>query len=91
MIKQMKNYGKNYKKRKSMMTYQLLTETIDIGGAARITYGIVAVTENGKTITSIRDISCNREKAQAFVDLCNTLGLSLLHIDDAVDDFLAEQ
>ena len=88
----MKNYGSNYKKRKSMMTYQLLTETIDIGdGMARITYGIVAVTENGKAITSIRDISCDRGKAQAFVDLCNTLGLSLLHIDDAVDDFLAEQ
>ena len=75
-----------------MMTYQLLTETIDIGdGMARITYGIAAVTQDGETITSIRDISCNREKAQAFVDLCNTLGLSLLHIDDAVDDFIAEQ
>jgi len=74
------------------MIYQLLTETIDIGdGTARITYGIAAVTKNGKTITSIRDISCNREKAQAFVDICNALGLSLLHIDDAVDDFLAEQ
>ena len=75
-----------------MMIYQLLTETIDIGdGMARITYGIVAVTENGKTITSIRDISCNQKKAQAFVDICNSLDLSLLHIDDAVDDFLAEQ
>ena len=73
------------------MIYQLLTETIDIGGAARKTYGIAAVTQDGETITSIRDISCNREKVQAFVDLCNTLGLSLLHIDDAVDDFLAEQ
>ena len=74
------------------MIYQLLTETIDIGdGMARTTYGIVAVTQDGKTITSIRDISCDQKKAQEFVDLCNTLGLSLLHIDDAVDDFIAEQ
>ena len=73
------------------MIYQLLTETIDDNGMARKTYGIAAITQDGETITSIRDISCNREKVQAFVDICNSLGLSLLHIDDAVDDFLSEQ
>ena len=73
------------------MKYRLLIKTIrDEDGTQHTVYGIQAVTYDENVVLSISDISFDSQKAQAFVDLCNFLGLSIIHFYDVLDDFLAE-
>lgn len=60
---------------------------------SRKSYGIAAVCdcdESTVILESIADLCPDRQSVAAFVECCNTLGLSLRHLRDAVDDFLAE-
>ncbi len=51
------------------------------------TYGIIA--EHSKRIIRvISDISCEKEKVQALVDLYNTERLSPEHLDEMIESFL---
>ena len=58
-----------------------------------ITYGIALVSQtDGQSIIlqSIPDLSPDRERVEQFVRRCTELQLSPLHLNDAVEDFLAE-
>lgn len=54
-----------------------------------ISYGII--TKSGGSVRQIADLSLERGKIERLVELINTHALSELHIDDIVEDFLAEE
>lgn len=60
---------------------------------SRKCYGIAAVygcDESMVILESITDLCLELNPVTALVDRCNSLGLSLCHLRDVVDDFLAE-
>ncbi len=70
-------------------TYRLRVDTIhDEYGKEYIVYGIEAVDFNGKILQSFPDIFFDKQKAEAFVNLCNESNLELIHLADAVNDVL---
>lgn len=59
---------------------------------SRIGYGIAAVFDIDDCtviLQSFTDICTNRDAALALAERCNALELSLCHLPDVVDDFLA--
>ncbi len=54
-------------------------------------YGIEAVSKQGRVLKSYPDLFFDREEAVAFVELCNTEELMLVHLEDVVEDALAAQ
>lgn len=50
-------------------------------------YGIDIFEEN-KLIKSIKDISLNKNAVDELVSKCNTLKVSILHIEDVIQDFV---
>ena len=68
--------------------YVLLESRFD----GRICCGIAAVADYDGTaviLQSYVDLCIDRNDAAEFVSLCNAQKLSLCHLPDAVDDFLA--
>ncbi len=62
-----------------------------IKGSWIVLYGVAAYTDDmcsGEAFYSVPDICDDYEKICAFVDLCNEMKLSVLHLEDAIDDFL---
>lgn len=60
---------------------------------SRKCYGIAAVCdcdESTVILESIADVCPDWQTAAALADRCNSFGLSLCHLRDIVDDFLAE-
>ncbi len=55
------------------------------------TYGILAIgkSTNKQVEHFVSDVSPDRERLAAFVDLCNKQKLDICHLHDAVEDFLA--
>lgn len=77
------------------ITYGVSTEIYEWKKDCRTSYGIVAysdIDEDGVAIivASIRDISSDRKTVEELVQKCNLLNLSLCHLRDVVEDFLAE-
>ena len=58
---------------------------------SRKSYGIAAVCDCDEctVLQSAADLCADRDAVADFVDQCNTLGLSLCHLSDVIDDFLA--
>lgn len=54
----------------------------------RSTYGI-DVYHKGCKLCEVKDITVDREKLERLISLCNREQLSLLHLWDVVEDFLA--
>ena len=78
-------------KEKIIVKYRLLIDTVrDDDGNQHTVYGIQSVSSDETVVLSISDISFDSQKAQVFVDLCNSLELSIIHFYDVLDDFLAE-
>ena len=76
------------------ITFGLIQETYILGKTSRISYGIAAFADaraNGSAtvVDAVRDITSNREKLAALVRLCNRLHLSVVHLHEVVEDFLA--
>lgn len=70
-------------------TYQLRTDlTHADDGQDLAVYGVNVVDMSEHTIYSVSDIFFNRKKAEAFVDLCNSSDLRLIHFMDIVNDAL---
>ena len=70
--------------------YQVRTDTItgEEGEAVKV-YGISAIDPDTlKAKDSIPDVFFDKEKAEAFVALCNSLKLDLIHLRDVVEDQL---
>lgn len=70
-----------------MELYRYILSECEIDGSHR--FGIVAICDCGTVLESYVDLSSNREKVMAFVELCNRLNLSAIHFSDAVEDFIA--
>lgn len=71
-----------------MNTYTLRTDQlIDQQGHRHTVYGIDLIDPDNLSIAqTIPDIFCDLPTAQRFLDLINRLGLSPLHLIDAVSD-----
>lgn len=68
-----------------MKTYRLRSDTtIDEYGKSRTVYGIELPDVN----ISIKDVFCKREEAETFIEKCNRLDLSPIHLYDVIDDSL---
>ena len=54
------------------------------------TFGIAACDTSSpqNVIAYINDITCDRLSLERLVDLCNRENLSLIHLNDVIDDFL---
>ena len=77
------------------ITYAVSEEKYTFGEETRISYGIVAYSnadqDGSKTIVaSIRDVTDNKAGLAELVKDCNRLGLSTVHLEDIVEDFLVE-
>ena len=77
------------------VVYGISEEKYSLGGTTRVSYGIAAYahaeTNGTSTVTAaVHDITDDKEKLADFVQTCNRLELSADHLQDAVEDFLAE-
>lgn len=77
------------------IVYGILHETYSLGTEIRVSYGIAVYADpetNGtaSVLTVVRDISDNKEKIDALVLLCNSHRLAPIHLQDIIEDFLAE-
>ena len=75
-------------------TFGLVKETYTLGSISRISYGIAAfadVKHNGVAIIVdvVWDICNDSERVAALVRRCNDLHLSIVHLRDVIEDFLA--
>ena len=76
------------------ITYGIVKEEHMCGEMSRISYGIAAysnVDADGSAIVLevINDISSDEQSISELVEKCNRLKLSLCHLKDAVEDFIA--
>jgi len=70
-------------------TYYLRTDNVfDEYGDIHTVYGIDAVNENGIVEMSVKDVFFEFERAKKFIDTCNRLDLSIVHLMDVVEDIL---
>ena len=77
------------------VTYGIVQELYAVETEHRISYGIAAyanMSEDGTAtiVASVRDISSDKHQVEELVNLCNHLQLSLLHLDDVIEDFLSQ-
>lgn len=76
------------------ITYGVTEEVYELGNDRRTAYGIVAYAnadEDGTAtiVSGVYDITDDREELEKLVALCNDLELSVIHLKDVVEDFLA--
>ena len=77
--------SKRVEKGKAVKKYILRTDEVhDEENHPHTVYGVDVPTEG----ISIPDIFCDRARAENFVNTCNKLDLSPLHIFDVVEDVL---
>ena len=77
------------------VTYGMTKEEYSLGADIRVSYGIVAYAnaeeDNTATIVaSVHDVTSDKKALSELVALCNRLELSLIHLDDVIEDFLAD-
>ena len=76
------------------IVYGVIEEKYSLNGLTRTAFGIAAycgsdMYDTSNVVLTISDITSDKAKLKSFVELCNRLELSLIHIFDAVDDFIA--
>ena len=68
-----------------MNPYKLRCDTIlDENGISHTVYGIDCPYAH----ISIKDVFCIKSEAEEFINKCNTLDLSPLHLQDVIQDLL---
>ena len=77
------------------VTYGMTEERYFHGAESRVSYGIVAYAdakEDGSAtiVAAVHDVTADRQALSELVALCNRLELSLLHLDDVIEDFLTD-
>lgn len=77
------------------IVYGVSEEIYSLNNTTRISYGIVTYADSEPDgiytiIASVRDVSPDRHKIEQLVDLCNRLELLPIHLNDVIEDFLAE-
>ena len=78
----------------SEITYGVTEEKYYLGGSFRIAYGIAAYADadldgTATIVASVHDVTDDKDRLCELVDLCNSLELSVCHLSDVVEDFLA--
>ncbi len=76
------------------VTYALSEEIYKLGNEKRVSYGIVAYANaeldgTATIISSVRDVSSDRQAIVDLISQCNRLQLSPAHLGEVVEDFLA--
>lgn len=76
------------------ITYGVTEETYSLSGNIRKAYGIAAYSNapcdgTATVLASVNDISSERDKLEELVQICNHAELSLIHLNDVIEDFLA--
>ena len=76
------------------IVYGVIEGKYSLNGLTRTAFGIAVysgpdIDDISNVVLTISDITSDKAKLKSFVELCNRLELSLIHIFDAVDDFLA--
>lgn len=51
-------------------------------------YGITALDRFGNVLKTFEDIFFKKQKAEKFIDLCNSEKLELVHLQDVIEDIL---
>lgn len=70
--------------------YKLRCDTvIDEDGCSYTVYGIAALNTFGEILVIFDDIFFDKQKALDFINLCNTEGLELIHLNDVIEDLLS--
>ena len=71
-------------------TYEVIENLYKNGEKIRIAFGIAAIESVNKTVLeSYPDLSINFDLVENLVNTCNRLELSIIHLRDVVEDFLA--
>ena len=75
------------------VTYGMTEEVYSLGAERRVSYGIAAYAdaeEDGTAtiVASVHDVTADKQALAELVELCNRLELSLMHLNDVVEDFL---
>lgn len=78
------------------ITYGIVEEIYTHSNETRTAYGIVAYSDadSDKTATivaAIHDVTGDKQKLLNLITLCNELHLSVIHLGDVVEDFLADR
>lgn len=70
--------------------YVLTETTYHNGKHTRTSYGIavISIEDNITVLSSVEDISDDRDDLASLVELCNAEGLEIEHLQNVVDDFL---
>ena len=76
--------------------YQLIEDHHSSGKGSRPSYGIAAYADPGEggspiLLTSIHDVTSDKDALSELVRVCNTEMLSEVHLRDVIEDFLAAQ
>ncbi len=76
------------------ITYGIVKEEHICGKTSRISYGVAAyadVESNGTAtvVAQINDVSLDKKSVTELVERCNRSNLSLCHLNDVVEDFIA--
>lgn len=74
--------------------YTVTDEVYEICDPVRISYGIdvyVSTKLNctAVTVASVKDVTSDKTRLDALVQKCNDLQLSLVHLYDVLEDFIA--
>ena len=76
------------------ITYGVIEEIYSSSCSSRRSYGIAVYSDSpgdgfATVLASVNDISSDREKLEKLVEICNRAELSMIHLNDVIDDFLA--
>ena len=76
------------------ITYGVTEEIYSLGTSSRTSYGIAAYADSeedgtASIVASVHDVTADKQALSELVDLCNRLELSTIHLNNAVEDFLA--
>lgn len=69
------------------MRYKIMKEDADIEGRTYTSCSI-AVMDGDECLRIIHDVFLDEQEAEEFVGLCNRLEVSVIHIDDVIQDFI---
>lgn len=79
----------------SCLTYALIEECYELNGNSRVSYGIAVCADanadgSATIVDAVHDITACKENMATFILRCNQIGLSVIHLMDAIEDFLAQ-
>lgn len=79
----------------SSITYGVVEELYSLGEESRTSYGIAAYADSeidgtATIVLSVCDICSDKQRLAELVDRCNRQELSILHLHDAVEEFLCD-